>query len=45
MADLSVDFAGLKLANPLIAAAGPITGNVEMARKLSDAGIGGCCPV
>ena len=40
MADLSVDFAGLKLANPLIAAAGPITGNVEMARKLSDAGIG-----
>lgn len=40
MADLSVNFAGLRLDNPLIAAAGPITGNVEMARKLSDAGIG-----
>ena len=40
MADLSVHFAGLTLDNPLIAAAGPITGNVEMAKKLSDAGIG-----
>ena len=40
MADLSVNFAGLRLDNPLIAAAGPITGNIEMARKLSDAGIG-----
>ena len=39
MADLSVHFAGLKLDNPLIAAAGPITGNVEMAKKLSDAGV------
>lgn len=40
MADLSVDFAGLRLDNPLIAAAGPITGNVDMAKKLQDAGIG-----
>ena len=40
MADLSVRFAGLRLDNPLIAAAGPITGNVEMAKKLSDAGVG-----
>jgi dihydroorotate dehydrogenase/NAD-dependent dihydropyrimidine dehydrogenase PreA subunit len=39
MADLSVRFAGLTLENPLIAAAGPITGNVEMAKKLSDAGV------
>jgi dihydroorotate dehydrogenase/ferredoxin len=40
MADLSVDFAGLRLENPLVASAGPVTANVEMARKLRDAGVG-----
>jgi len=40
MADLSVDFAGLRLRNPLVASAGPVTANVEMARKLRDAGVG-----
>jgi dihydroorotate dehydrogenase/ferredoxin len=40
MADLSVDFAGIRLENPLVAAAGPVTANVEMARKLRDAGVG-----
>ena len=40
MADLSVDFAGIRLENPLVASAGPVTANVEMARKLRDAGVG-----
>jgi dihydroorotate dehydrogenase (fumarate) len=40
MADFSVDFAGLRLENPLVASAGPVTANVEMARKLRDAGVG-----
>lgn len=40
MADLGVDFAGLRLENPLVASAGPVTANVEMARKLKDAGVG-----
>ena len=40
MADLHVNFAGLRLENPLIASAGPATANVEMARKLVDAGVG-----
>lgn len=39
MADLSVAFAGLKLKNPIIAAAGPITTNVENVHRLADAGI------
>lgn len=40
MADLSVNFAGLKLKNPLMVSAGPVTGNIEMIKKLVDAGIG-----
>ncbi len=40
MASLSVDFAGLKLANPLIASAGPVTAEVENVKRLADAGIG-----
>jgi dihydroorotate dehydrogenase (fumarate) len=40
MADLQVEFAGLRLRNPLIASAGPVTANVEMVRKLADAGVG-----
>jgi dihydroorotate dehydrogenase/Pyruvate/2-oxoacid:ferredoxin oxidoreductase delta subunit len=40
MADLSVEFAGLRLRNPLVASAGPVTANVEMARRLRDAGVG-----
>ncbi|MBN1534513.1 MAG: 4Fe-4S binding protein [Spirochaetes bacterium] len=40
MSDLQVNFAGLKLHNPLIAAAGPITGNIDIVKKLYDAGIG-----
>jgi len=40
MADLRVSFAGLTLSNPLIASAGPVTANVEMVRKLADAGVG-----
>jgi len=40
VADLSVDFAGIRLENPLVASAGPVTANVEMARKLRDAGVG-----
>ncbi|MBI5117125.1 4Fe-4S binding protein [Candidatus Poribacteria bacterium] len=40
MANLSVNFAGLQLANPLIASAGPITANAEHIKKLEEAGIG-----
>jgi dihydroorotate dehydrogenase/Pyruvate/2-oxoacid:ferredoxin oxidoreductase delta subunit len=40
MADLRVNFAGLKLANPLIASAGPVTANAEHIKKLEEAGIG-----
>ena len=39
MADLRVDFAGLKLRNPIIASAGPITSNLENVRKLADSGV------
>ncbi|MEW6444327.1 MAG: 4Fe-4S binding protein [bacterium] len=40
MPDLSVPFAGLRLRNPLIASAGPITARVEMVGRLADSGIG-----
>lgn len=40
MADLRVDFAGIRLENPLIASAGPITSNFERVKKLADAGVG-----
>jgi len=36
--DLSVDYVGLKLKNPLIAAAGPLTRNGAMMKKALDAG-------
>lgn len=39
MIDLSVNFCGLKLKNPLIAAAGPITSNITMVEKLAQSGI------
>ena len=39
MSNLSVDFAGLKLKNPLIASAGPITTNIESVKRLIDSGI------
>ncbi|MRR13896.1 hypothetical protein EG833_00370 [archaeon] len=39
MSDLSVDFTGLKLRNPLIAAAGPITSNIENVKRLADSGM------
>jgi dihydroorotate dehydrogenase/ferredoxin len=39
MADLGVTFAGLRLKNPLVAAAGPITASVEMVHRLADAGV------
>lgn len=37
--DLSTTYMGLKLANPLAASAGPLTGAVEMLRRLEDAGV------
>jgi dihydroorotate dehydrogenase/ferredoxin len=40
MVDLSVHFAGLKLNNPLIASAGPITAEYESVKRLAEAGIG-----
>ncbi len=40
MPSLQIDFAGLKLANPLIASAGPVTAEVENVKRLADAGIG-----
>lgn len=39
MVDCSVNFMGLKLKNPLIAAAGPVTSNVEMVETLAENGI------
>jgi dihydroorotate dehydrogenase (fumarate) len=37
--DLSTTYLGLKLKNPLVASAGPLTGNVNTLRELSDSGI------
>ena len=39
MVDLSVDFCGLQLKNPIIAAAGPITAHEEMVKRLADEGV------
>ena len=39
MSNLDVNFAGLKLNNPLIASAGPITTNIESVERLIDSGI------
>ena len=38
MTDLSTRYLGLDLANPLIASAGPLTGNLDMLRRLAGAG-------
>jgi pyruvate/2-oxoacid:ferredoxin oxidoreductase beta subunit len=40
MADLSTSYLGLKLANPLVASASPISKKIDNVRKLEDAGIG-----
>jgi len=38
--DLSTDYLGLKLRNPLVASAGPLTSSAEGVRRLADAGVG-----
>ncbi len=36
---LAITFAGLRLKNPLVAAAGPITTNPDQVERLAEAGI------
>jgi dihydroorotate dehydrogenase (fumarate) len=38
MIDLSTEYLGLKLANPLVPSSSPLTGKLDSARKLEDAG-------
>lgn len=38
MIDLSTDYLGLKLTNPLVPSSSPLTGNLEDAKRLEDAG-------
>ena len=38
--DLRTDYLGLHLRSPLVASASPMTGDVAMARRLEDAGVG-----
>jgi dihydroorotate dehydrogenase (fumarate) len=38
--DLSTRYLGLSLANPIVAAASPVTGSVEGLKRLQDAGVG-----
>ncbi len=38
--DLTTEYLGLKLANPLVASASPLTGSLGSLRRLQDAGIG-----
>ena len=40
MTDLSTTYLGLRLKNPLVASASPLSKKIEKARKLEDAGIG-----
>ena len=40
MVDLSTTYLGLKLRNPLVASASPLSEKVETARSLEEAGIG-----
>jgi len=40
MTDLTTTYLGLKLRNPLVASASPLTKKIENAKKLDDAGIG-----
>lgn len=39
MTDLSTNYLGLELKNPLVASASPITKNIDKARKLEEAGV------
>jgi dihydroorotate dehydrogenase (fumarate) len=39
-AQLGTTYLGLRLTNPVVASAGPLTGNVDSLRRLEDAGIG-----
>jgi dihydroorotate dehydrogenase len=41
MADLSMEYAGLKFKNPIIAASGPTTDSIEMVEAAKKAGFGG----
>ena len=34
--DLSTTYLGMKLKNPLVASAGPLTGNIEALRQLTE---------
>jgi len=38
MVDLTTDYIGLKLANPLVPSASPLSKDVDSARRLEDAG-------
>ena len=38
--DLSSEYLGLRLSSPIVASASPLTGNLEMLRRLEDAGAG-----
>ncbi len=38
-ADLSTTYLGMKLKNPLVASAGPLTGNIQALRQLEESGI------
>jgi len=40
MTDLSTDYLGLHLRSPIVASAGPLTGDPEAARRIADAGAG-----
>ena len=38
MIDLSTEYLGLKLVNPLVPSSSPLTGELDSAKKLEDAG-------
>ncbi len=38
MIDLSTEYLGLKLANPLVPSSSPLTGELDSAKRLEDAG-------
>lgn len=40
MANLQINYMGLNLSNPIIAASGPLTSNLDNLKKLEDAGVG-----
>ena len=40
MSDLRTTYLGLELRSPIVASAGPSTGNIDMLRELDDAGVG-----